>query len=153
MCHCSQGAKGIQGRPGTLGPIGIGEPGQPVSITVDASFGYLNSDRYGNVIHDPILLPLIHVSRLDNGNLKIKINVAIYWTENLKTVWGSKMMRLFVYFRDPQDLLEHRVTRELLGRGSLAQRWANIWVSEHYPVSCIPLGITVHILKSEWSLV
>uniref|UniRef100_A0A8C7PK50 Collagen, type XXVIII, alpha 1b n=1 Tax=Oncorhynchus mykiss TaxID=8022 RepID=A0A8C7PK50_ONCMY len=73
-----KGAKGIQGRPGTLGPIGIGEPGQPVSITVDASFGYLNSDRYGNVIHDPILLPLIHVSRLDNGNLKIKINVYIH---------------------------------------------------------------------------
>uniref|UniRef100_A0A8C7HJZ1 Collagen alpha-1(XXVIII) chain n=1 Tax=Oncorhynchus kisutch TaxID=8019 RepID=A0A8C7HJZ1_ONCKI len=47
-----KGAKGIQGRPGTLGPIGIGEPGQPVSITVDASFGYLNSDRYGNAKTD-----------------------------------------------------------------------------------------------------
>jgi hypothetical protein len=86
MCHCSQGAKGIQGRPGTLGPIGIGEPGQPVSITVDASFGYLNSDRYGNVIHDPILQPLIHMIRFDNGNLKTKLNVAIYWTVHFKTV-------------------------------------------------------------------
>lgn len=45
--------------------------------------------------------------------------------------------------QDPQDLLEHRVTRELLGRGSLAQRGIEAMMAPEVSVVSLVLGSKV----------
>lgn len=84
---CLQGEKGLQGRPGPTGPVGIGEPGLPVSrkhVLIDASRSRAQLCSFNGQV---ALIKVSCIYIYTVCNMYITINIKLPVVEEVLSKW------------------------------------------------------------------
>ncbi|CAB1333421.1 unnamed protein product [Coregonus sp. 'balchen'] len=135
VCLCERGERGPPGNPGKKGDPGYEGPSGPkgsrnLESVADQEVKVLRAVlviKVTRALEDLLAHGDPEETRVLTDHLGTRVRRAkqdlkgtkdppVHLDQQVKLALGSQVQR------DPQDLLEHRVTRELLGRGSLAQR-------------------------------